>query len=110
MSSKRFLKIEDMFHLLDNNKLTAEDGKVAKIALLYRSLNGAFVTYGVFHSKLSFNESIVPYFGRHSCQMFIRGQPIRFGYKTWCLCGSDTYPYHLSIYTSKSLAKTLTNR
>ena len=32
--------------------------------------------------------------------MFIRGNPIRFGCKI-CLCGSDGFPYHLSIYTSK---------
>ena len=34
--------------------------------------------------------------------MFIRGKPIRFGYKIWTLCGSDGYPYHLSIYAGKS--------
>ena len=33
--------------------------------------------------------------------MFIRGKPIRYEYKI-CLCGSDGYPYHLSIYTGKS--------
>ena len=32
--------------------------------------------------------------------MFMRGNPIRFGCKI-CLCGSDGFPYHLSIYTSK---------
>ena len=45
---------------------------------------------------------MVPYSGRHSCKMFIRNKPIRFGYKLWALCGSDGYPYHVSIYTGKS--------
>ena len=44
---------------------------------------------------------MVPYFGHHSCKMFIRSKPIRFGYKIWCLCGSDGYPYHFTIYTGK---------
>ena len=44
---------------------------------------------------------MVPYFGRHSAKMFIRGKPIRFGYKIWSLCGEDGYPYHLKIYTGK---------
>ena len=44
---------------------------------------------------------MVPYYGRHSCKMFIREKPIRFGYKLWCLCGQDGYPYYLSIYTAK---------
>ena len=43
----------------------------------------------------------MPYFGRHSIKMFIRGKPIRFGYKIWCLCGNDGYPYHLQIYKGK---------
>ena len=44
---------------------------------------------------------MVPYFGRHSAKMFIRGKPIRFGYKIWSLCGIDSYPYHLKIYQGK---------
>ena len=45
---------------------------------------------------------MVPYFGRHSAKMFIRGKPIRFGYKLWSLCGSDGYPYHLQVYKGKA--------
>ena len=26
---------------------------------------------------------------------------IWFGYKLWCLCGPDGYPYKLNIYTGK---------
>ena len=33
--------------------------------------------------------------------MYIKGKPIRFGYKIWCLCGNDGFPYHLQIYTGK---------
>ena len=49
-----------MFHLFNNKKGTVKDGKVAKVAPLYSSLNGAFVRYSVFHSKLSIDESVVP--------------------------------------------------
>ena len=44
---------------------------------------------------------MVPYYGRHSAKMFIRGKPIRFGYKIWSLCSADGYPYHLQIYRGK---------
>ena len=37
--------------------------------------------------------------------MFIRGKPIRFGYKIWALCGSNGYPYHLQIYPGKEPGK-----
>ena len=29
---------------------------------------------------------MIPYFGRHGAKQFLRGKPIRFGYKMWCLC------------------------
>jgi len=44
---------------------------------------------------------MIPYFGRYSIKMFIRGKPIRFGYKLWALCGADGYPYKLMIYTGR---------
>ena len=55
----------------------------------------------VFHELLSVDESMVPYFGKHRAKMYIKGKPIRFGYKIWCLCGNDGFPYHLQIYTGK---------
>jgi len=27
---------------------------------------------------------MVPYFGHHECKQYIRGKPVRFGYKFWC--------------------------
>ena len=97
MSNKIFLKIKGLFYLVDNKNLIVEDRKVAKVATLYSSLNDTFVRYGVFHSKLSIDESMVPYFGRHRCKMFIRGKLIRFGYRIWYLCGSEGYLYHWTI-------------
>ena len=44
---------------------------------------------------------MVPYYGRHSAKMFIRGKPIRFGNKIWALYGSNGYPYKLKIYRGK---------
>ena len=44
---------------------------------------------------------MVPYFGNHSGKMFIRGKPIRFGYKIWALCASNGFPYCLQLYEGK---------
>ena len=48
---------------------------------------------------------MVPYFGRHSSKMFIRGKPIRFGHKNWFLASSYGYPYKFEIYTGASKSK-----
>jgi len=45
---------------------------------------------------------MVKYFGRHSCKQFIRGKPIRFGYKVWCLNTKDGYLVNFELYQGKS--------
>ena len=60
------------------------------------------IQFGVQHEHLSIDESMVPYFGRHSCKQFIRGKPIRFGYKLWCICSSSGMPYKVVIYEGKT--------
>lgn len=45
---------------------------------------------------------MIPYFGRHSCKMFIKGKSIRFGYKVWCLCSSEGYLFHCIPYAGAS--------
>ena len=100
MSRASFRHIKRRIHFADNHNL--EQGKkIAKVAPVYTSVNTTLAKFGVFHEDLSIDESIVPYFGRHSAKMFIRGKPIRFGYKLWSLCGSDGYPYHLQVYKGK---------
>ncbi|KAL1239687.1 Chimeric ERCC6-PGBD3 protein [Trichinella pseudospiralis] len=69
ISSSRFMEIKKYLYLADNQKL-----------------------HGMFHEKLSVDESIVPYYGRHAAKLFLKGKSIRFGYKVWLLCGNDGYP------------------
>lgn len=74
---------------------------MSKIAPVYSLLNKNLLQFGIFHELFSIDESMIPYYGRHSAKMFIRGKPIRFGYKTWCLCGNDGYPYFMVLYQGK---------
>ena len=100
MSSKQFYTIKRFFHIADNEQLV-QANKAAKVLPLYKALNENFVQFSIWHSNLSIDESMVPYYGRHSIKMFIKAKPIRFGYKVWCLCGIDGFPYHMKIYTGK---------
>ena len=43
----------------------------------------------------------MPYFGCHNAKMFIKGKPIRFVYRIWCLFESDGYSYPMQIYQGK---------
>ena len=76
LSSKRFLQMKSMFHLVDNTTLEGSSNKTAKVMLLYDHLNSSFIKYRIFHKLLSIDESMVPYYGQHSCKMLIRSKPI----------------------------------
>ncbi|KRX68178.1 PiggyBac transposable element-derived protein 3, partial [Trichinella sp. T9] len=76
MARNRFMEIKKYLHLADNQKLVKGD-KMSKVTPLYKLLNSSLVKHGMFHEKLSVDESIVPYFGRHAAKMFLKGKPIR---------------------------------
>lgn len=69
-----------------------------KLRPLIEKLNAKFVQWGIFHEKLSIDEAMVKYFGHHSLKQFIRGKPVRFGYKDWMLCSSTGYCYRFDTY------------
>lgn len=84
MSRNWFEEILQYLHVSDNNLLTPGD-KMAKVRPLFTMMNERFLQYNPQLQKLSVDESMIPYYGHHGCKQFIRGKPIRFGYKTWCL-------------------------
>jgi len=73
-----------------------KDDKLYKVREYADMLNSKFAKFGVFSHNLSIDEQMIPYFGRHSCNMFTKGKPVIFGYKSWCLCSSDGYFFPVS--------------
>ncbi|XP_033231548.1 piggyBac transposable element-derived protein 3-like, partial [Belonocnema kinseyi] len=84
MSRNRFEEILRFFHVCDNSNLDQSD-KFAKIRPLWSLLNSRWLKWFPGDGNLSVDESMCPYFGRHSCKQHIHGKPISFGYKIWCL-------------------------
>ena len=101
MSRNKFRKIKSSIHVCNNNNLPADD-KWAKLRPLFDITNQNLIQFGLFSVHLSIDEQMVPYFGRHSCKMFIRRKPIRFGFKNWVLCSEDGYPFKIIPYQGKS--------
>nr|CAH7713347.1 unnamed protein product [Callosobruchus chinensis] len=73
--------------------------------------------------RLSLDESIVLYFGRHGAKQFISVKPIPYGYKVWSLCNPAGYliqfhPYqgkendkpHMELGLGESVVMTLVSR
>ena len=40
----------------------------------------------------------------HLLKQFIRGKPIRLGYKFWALCDSSSYCFNFNLYCGKNLS------
>lgn len=72
MSRNRFVSIKSNIHVCDNQHLEGSD-KWSKLRPLIDLVNEKLIQFGVFTKHLSIDEQMVPYFGRHSCKMFIRG-------------------------------------
>jgi hypothetical protein len=82
LSRNRFQEIKRWLHACDNSQLDPQD-KLFKISPFLNLMQKNISQFGVFSVHLSVDESMIPYFGRSGMKMFIRGKPIRFGYKVW---------------------------
>lgn len=97
MSRNRFVRLKRNFHVCDNRNLDKND-KFSKVTPLNNLINEKFMQFGLFSHNLSIDEQMIAYFGRHSCKMFIKGKPIRFGFKYWALCSAEGYLYSFIPY------------
>ena len=97
ISKNYFKKVKAYLHVCDSDKLSSDD-KWAKLRPLFDVVNKNLIQFGVFAEHLSIDKQMVPYFGLHSCKMFIRGKPIRFGYKNWVLFSDNGYPFKVNPY------------
>ncbi|XP_071391075.1 piggyBac transposable element-derived protein 3-like [Centroberyx affinis] len=95
MRRNRFDEIMASVHVVDNTKIT--DDPFFKVRPIFSELNQSYKVMP-FQEWLSVDESMIPYYGRHGCKQFIRGKPIRFGYKLWSLASSSGYMYHMEPY------------
>ncbi len=104
MRRDRFIEIMKFLHCADNNEINQND-KMWKLRPLVDKLKRNFLKYFVPTEHINFDESMVKYFGKHSCKQFIRGKPIRFGYKVWCLNADNGYLIQFEIYQGAGTTK-----
>lgn len=85
ISRDRFEYIMSNLHFADNNNLDQTD-KFAKLRPLFRHINAKCLENAPLQKSHSIDEAMVPYYGRHGCKQYIKGKPIRYGYKFWVGC------------------------
>ncbi|KAK9729986.1 Transposase IS4 [Popillia japonica] len=100
MRRDHFLTIWRCLHCADNNLLHPTD-KYYKLRSFSDLLRHRFLKWFVPEEDLNYDESMGKYFGKHACKQFIRGKPIRFGYKVWSLNTKSGYLVNFSLYQGK---------
>ncbi|KAJ8928315.1 hypothetical protein NQ314_019127 [Rhamnusium bicolor] len=101
ISRDNFLRIFRNLHFSDNIS-TDETDRCRKVRSLLDHMSSKFETYvQPLPSVWSLDEAMEPYYGNHHMKQFIKGKPIRFGYKFWCLNRSDGYCIRFKIYEGR---------
>lgn len=95
MRRNRFDEIMASIHVVDNTK--CNNDPFFKVRPIFQELNSSYKILP-FSKWLSVDESMIPYYGRHGYKQFIKGKPIRYGYKVWSLASSGGYLYHMEPY------------
>lgn len=104
MRRNRFENILRFLHCVDNDNLNPND-KLWKIRPVVDIIKRNCLEHYIPQQQLAYDESMVKYYGKHSCKQFIRGKPIRFGYKVWSLNSVQGYLVNFDIYQGKSLER-----
>ena len=89
MARNRFLELLKYLHLADNKTIDSTD-RYYKVRPFFQHLNAGF-KFATLRKNLSVDEGMALYYGRHGTKQYIRGKPLRYGYKIWCLAASSGY-------------------
>ena len=76
----RFDEILRYLYLADNNNLAAGD-KLAKVRPFYEIINERFLKPFQLEENLGIEKAMIPYYKKCSAKQYVKGKPIKFGYK-----------------------------
>lgn len=105
--SIRCIRFEDILHNLhftDNSKMNTKD-RLFKLRSVLEHLENKLLLLYSLEEHISIDEFMIPYFGRHYAKQFIKGKPIRYGFKNWALYSSTGYMYAFDVYIGKASNK-----
>ncbi|KAG5871966.1 hypothetical protein JTB14_027993 [Gonioctena quinquepunctata] len=100
MRRDRFVQIMCVLHCADNSEPNLKD-KVWELRPFTNKPKSKYVEHYQPEKHMSYDESMIKYYGRHPCKQFIRGKPNRFGYKIWAL-NTSGYSVDCELYQGKN--------
>lgn len=101
MPLKRFKKLEQYLHVVDNNTDDGTD-RLYKIRPLLDMANRSFLQSYKPRKEIAIDEAMVPFKGRSTLRQYLPAKPTKWGMKVWCACESATgYLLQFSVYCGK---------
>ena len=85
-------------HFNDNTVIETHPDRFRKVRPIIENINRCSLLYLPRYQHLSIDEMMIPYFGKHSDKQFVRGKPIRYGYKVWAICDSSGFTRFVEPY------------
>lgn len=101
MRKNRFKQISQFLHFKDMNDPNTDD-KIWKLRPLTDHLKRKMLENFHPEQNLSFDESMIEYYGRHGMKQCMKPKPIPFGFKVWSLCTTSGYLANFEIYQGKN--------
>lgn len=97
MRKNRFKQISQFLHFKDLNEPEVGD-KIWKLRPLTDYLKQKMLSNFHPEQNLSFDESMIEYYGRHGMKQCIKSKPVPFGFKVWSLCTTSGYLANFETY------------
>ncbi|XP_040573820.2 piggyBac transposable element-derived protein 3-like [Lepeophtheirus salmonis] len=96
MRRDTFDQIMRCLHFSDNMQM--QNDRFHKVRPIFTHMNQVMKNSKFQGKFMSVDEIMVPYYGRHGDKQYIRGKPVRFGFKLWAACASDGTLLHVEPY------------
>ncbi|GAB0095806.1 hypothetical protein DMENIID0001_112360 [Sergentomyia squamirostris] len=101
MTRKRFEDIRSALHFSDNEKVDTTD-RANKVRPILDHFNASFQKAREPSSRQAVDEHMVKFKGKNRMKQYMKDKPIKWGFKIWCRCDSDTgYLYECDVYQGR---------
>lgn len=102
MPRNRFAQILSNLHMADNTAVPNDNkDKLYKVRPLITAMNVNYVKLYNISQKLSIDESMILFKGRHSIKQYCPMKPVKRGYKLWMRADMDGYISKFDVYQGK---------
>ena len=108
IARNRFIELRRNLHFNDNTKnLPRTDpnhDRTFKLTPVIKHFKEAFKSAMEPTENESIDEHMIKFKGKHYMKQYMRNKPIKWGFKVWCRCCSETgYLYDFNFYTGKKI-------